>query len=148
MDPRSTQTKREFIITSEREDWAIKLLCWNDRTFDQAIHTQAQFCIFTSIPYINDGMTNGELEVLAYVWVEAYDIDILNGLILPCLIVETHSLGSSPVQDITVTQRVLLLYRMRGTSCIVKLTFPLDFDQVSRSRYLLKTPHGSLITFR
>jgi len=97
---------------------------------------------------MNDRMTNGELEILAYVRVEARDIDILHGLILLCLIVETHGLGSTPVQGNTGTQRTLLLYGMSGPPCIVKLTFPLDLDQVSSSCYLFETPYGLLITFR
>jgi len=35
-----------------------------------------------------------------------------------------------------------------GPPSIVKLTFPLDLDWVSRSRYLIETRHGSLIAFR
>jgi len=65
-------------------------------------------------------MTNGELEILAYVRVEAYDVDILIGLILPCLIVETHGFGSTTVHGITGTQRTH--YVINGTPCIVKLT--------------------------
>ena len=36
----------------------------------------------------------------------------------------------------------------KGLCYTVKLTFALDLDQVSRSLYLLETPHSSLITFR
>ena len=93
------------------------------------------------IDYLSDRVTHGELEILAYVRVEFHDIDILNGLILPCLIVETHCLGSTPVQGITFTQRTLLYYGLSeqfGPPCIVKLTMSLDLEQVSRSRYLSK----------
>jgi len=62
-----TQVKHEFIITSEREDGVIQRLWWNDRTFDQAIHTYARFYILTRISYVNDSMTHGEFEILAYV---------------------------------------------------------------------------------
>jgi len=68
----------------------IQLLCRNDRTFDQVIHTQARFYNFTRIRCVNDRMTHRELEVLSYVGVEAHDVDILNGVILACLIVQTH----------------------------------------------------------
>jgi len=81
-----------------------KSLRWNDRTYDQAIHTQARFYILTRIAYVNDRMTDVEVEILAYVRVETHDVDILNGLNLPCIIVETHCLGSTPVQGITGAQ--------------------------------------------
>jgi len=65
----------------------IKLLCRNDRTFNQAIHTQASFYILRHTPYVNDRMAHGELEVLAYVGVEDHCLDILYSLFLPCLLV-------------------------------------------------------------
>ena len=112
---------------------------------------QARLYIFTSITYLNDGMTNGELEILAYIRVEAHGVDILNGLILPCLLVETHGLGSTPAHSFTGTQRTLLHYGMReqfGPPGIVKLIFPLELEQVFRPRYLQETPHCSLTAFR
>ena len=123
----------------------IELLWWNDRTFDQAFHTQARLYIFTLIAYMNDRMTHGELEILAYVRVEVHDLSILNGFISSCLIVETHGLGSTSVQGITGAQWTLLHC---GHPCIVKLTFPLDLDQVSHSRYLLQARHNLFIAFR
>ena len=57
----------------------IQLLWWNNRTFNEAIHTQTRLYIFTPIAYVNDRMADGELEILAYVRVEAHDFDILNG---------------------------------------------------------------------
>ena len=74
----------------------IQLLWRNDRTFDQAIGAQARFYIFTLIAYMNDRTAEGELELFAYVRVESHDVDILNGLILSCLIVETHGFGQPP----------------------------------------------------
>jgi len=79
--------KYEFIITCEREEGVIQSLWSNDRIFDQAIDTPPRFFILTCMPYVNDQTNNWELEILAYVRVEARDVDILNGLILPCLIV-------------------------------------------------------------
>jgi len=64
----------------------IQILRRNDRTFNPTIHTQTRLYILTHIPYVNDWMTQGELEVLANVRVEAYDVDILNGPVLSCLI--------------------------------------------------------------
>jgi len=96
------------IITFEREDGVIQFLWRKDRTFNQAIHKQARFYILTRIPYVNYRMTQGELEVLAYIGIEAHDVDILYSLILPCLIVETHGLGSTPLEGITGPQRTLL----------------------------------------
>jgi len=65
-----------------------------------SIHT-ARLYILTSIPYVNDRMDEGELEILACVLIEAHDIDILNGLILACLIVEKNGLDSTSVQGLT-----------------------------------------------
>jgi len=65
----------------------IQLPWRKDRTFNQAIHTQARLYIFTLIAYVNDWMADGVLEILAYVRVEAHDVDLLNGFILACLIV-------------------------------------------------------------
>ena len=50
----------------------------------------------------------GNLKYLHMYGVEAHDVDILNSLILPCLIMETHGLGSTYVQGITGTQQTLL----------------------------------------
>ena len=61
-----------------------------------------------------------------------------------------HGLVSNPVQGISITQRTLLHCGMSeqfAPPCTVKLTFPLELEHVSRSRYLLETPHGSLIAF-
>ena len=84
-------------------------------------------------------MTYGELELLAYVWVETHDIDKLNCFILPRFTLETHGLGSTTVQGITGTQRTLLYYRMREqfwflfhNTRLVKLAFSLDLDQITR----------------
>ena len=90
-------------------------------------------------------MTYGEHKVLAYVWVETHDIEILYGFIIPRFTVETHGLVSTTVQGITDSQRTLLYYRMRKQFCflfhktrLVKLAFPLELDQITRSRYLLQ----------
>ena len=85
-----------------------------------------------------------ELKVLAYVWVETYGIDILNGFILPRFTVETHGLGSITVQGTTGAHRTLLYYRMREKFCflfhitrLVKVAFPFQLDQIPQSGYLL-----------
>jgi len=134
---RFTQAKHVFIISSQREDGVIQLLWRNDRTFNEAIHTQAPFYILKRIPYVNDRMTHGELEVLAYVRVEAHDIDILYSFILSCLIVETHGLGLTPIQSITIPQRTLGMHVQIRPPCIFKLTFLLNFDQVAHSCHML-----------
>jgi len=42
---------------------------------------------FTRIPHMNDWMTNWDIEIHTYVRVEGHDVEILNDLIFPCLIV-------------------------------------------------------------
>jgi len=118
---------------------------WNFRTFNDAIHTQERLYILTRIPYVNDHMADGELEIRAYVRVEANDVDIFNGLILSCRVVERQGFGSTSVHFITFPQRTLLNC---GHPCIVKLTFPLLFDQVSSPGYLLQTRHCLFVAFR
>jgi len=100
-------------------------------------------------------MTYGELKVLAYVRIETHDIGILNAFIRPRFTVETDGLGSTAVQGITGTQRTLLYYGMREqfgflfhNTRLFKIAFPLDLDQITRSRYLLAARHGPLIPFR
>jgi len=72
--------------------------------------------------------------------VETLDIDILNGFILPHFTVETHGLGSTTVKGITGTQRTLLSIGCVSSSGLfqntrlVKLAFPFDLDQITRSR--------------
>jgi len=53
---------------------------------------------------MNDWMTVRELEIFAYVRGQAHDVDILDGLILAYLIVETYGFGSNPIYIITGIQ--------------------------------------------
>jgi len=116
-DTCSTKAKHELIITSEREDGVIQFLWRNYRSFDEAIHTQTRLYIFTLIAYFNDRMADGKLEILAYVRVEAHDVNILNGLNLSWFVVEIR------IASVRPPQRTLLHY---GPPCIVNLTFPVD----------------------
>jgi len=65
----------------------------NGRTFYQAVHTQAIFLVIARVSHMDDGMADGELEVLVDVQVEDNYIHILDSLNFPRLIVWTHSLG-------------------------------------------------------
>jgi len=85
-----------------------------------------------------DRMTVGELEILAYVWVETHDTHILDSLIFPHVIVETCNLRQIPVQGIAVTQRSLSYYRiLKQVGILLKFTFPLNLDLIARSCYPL-----------
>ena len=75
---------------------------------------QAGFRILAHISNMDGAMTEGKLEILAYVWVETHDIHILDSHIFTHFIVETHSLRPTSVQGITGTQRSLSYYRMRA----------------------------------
>ena len=55
-----------------------------DARYKQAKH-EFVFIILTSTAYVNERMTHGELELIAYVRVEVCDVNVLNGLILPAL---------------------------------------------------------------
>jgi hypothetical protein len=68
----------------------------NDCTFYKALLAQTGFLVFASVSHMDIRMAHVELEVHAYVRINAHDY-ILNRLALPGLIVLTHCLGSTPV---------------------------------------------------
>ena len=116
----------------------VQFLWRNDSTLYQLIHTQAGFRILARISLMDGGMTDGKFEILAYVWVETQEIHILDSLIFPHFIVETHSLRSTPGQSITGTQRSLSHYGMcMQVGFLLKFTFPLHLNLMACSRYLL-----------
>ena len=83
-------------------------------------------------------MADWKLEILANVRVETHDIHILDSFIFSNFIVETHGLRPTPVQGITGTQWTLSHKRMREQfGFLLKFTFPLHFDLIARSSYLL-----------
>jgi len=75
----------------------------DDSTLYQPLHTQACFHVLARIPHMDAWVADGKLEILAYVRVETHDIHILDSLISPHFIVETHGLRPAPVQGITGT---------------------------------------------
>jgi len=88
---------------------------------------------------MNDWMNDWELELFANVRVQAHEVNILDCLILAHLILEMHGLCSSTIYSIAVMQVTLFCYGMRGQfrflihySCIVKFTFLLNLDLISR----------------
>jgi len=110
----------------------------NDITNYQPIHTQASFHVLARISHMDTWVADGKLEILTYVWVESHDIHILDGLIFPHFILETHSLRPAPVQSITSTKRNLSYKGMvKQFGFLLKFTFPLHFDPIALSCYLL-----------
>jgi len=96
---------------------------------------------------MDGGVTDGKLEILAYVWVETHDIHILDSLIFTHFIVETHGLRHAPILGITGTHWTLAHNRMREYFVfLLEFTFPLNFDLIARSCYLLKTRNGAFIS--
>ena len=102
---------------------------------------------------MNDGVPYRELEIFTDVRVQAHDVDILDSLILACFIMETHGLGSTPVQGISSIQRALFYYRMceqlgflfhysRG----VNFALPSYSDLISCLCYLLESCHHAFMT--
>ena len=65
----------------------VQTLWWNERTFYKAILTQAGFLVFARVSHMDDWKAHGELQILAYVRVEAHYVQILDSLAFPCLIV-------------------------------------------------------------
>ena len=87
---------------------------------------------------MDDRVTHGKLEKHANVRVETHDIHILDNLIFPHLIVETHGLRPTPLQSITGTQGTPSYKGMREQfGFLLIFTFPLHFDLIARSCYLL-----------
>jgi len=116
----------------------VQFLWRNDSTHYQPIHTQASFHVLARITHIDAWVADGKLEILAYVMLGTHDIHILDGLIFSHFIVETHGLRPTPVQGITGTQWTLSHNRMREQfGFLLKFTFPLHFDLIDRSCYLL-----------
>ena len=131
-------TEHEFIVAPIRKDRMVQFLWRNDSTLYQPVHTQAGFRVLALVSHMDDGVSDGKLEILAYVWVEAHDIHILDSLVFTHFILETHSLRPTPVQSITGTQRSLAHYRMREqVGFLLKFTFSLNLDLIARSCYLL-----------
>ena len=82
------------------------------------------------VPYVNDRMTDGELEIFAYVSVKTYYITVLYGLhILSDLIVKAYGLGSTPIQSLSSVHRLVsddgMCPQIVGS---FKFAFPLYFD--------------------
>ena len=112
-----------------------QLLWRHDITLYQPVHTEASFHVLAYISHMNDGVTDGKLEILAYVRIEALDIHLLDSLVFLHFTVETHGFRPTPVQGIAGTQRTLSYYRMRDqVGFLLKFTIPLHFDLIARSR--------------
>jgi len=86
------------------------------------------------VPYVNDRVTYGELEIFANVWVETHYIAVLYSLLtLSDLVVKTHGVGSTSVQSVTSVQRRVSDNGMRSqiVGDSFELTFPLYFDSIA-----------------
>ena len=125
----------------------IQLSRRHDRTFNKTFQQQACFLILTRIPYVNDQMPDWELVIFADVRIQTHNTDILDGLVLAGFIVQTHGFISTPVQCIAGMQGTLFYCRMSEQfgflihySRFIEFTFQLNFDLVSRLRYVLFGP--------
>jgi len=118
----------------------VQFLRRNNNTLYQPIHTEGGFLVLAHISHMNESVTDGKLEILVYVWVEAHVIHILDSLIFPHFIVETHGLRPNHVEGIASTQWTVSYNKMReqfGFRSIVKFTLPLNFDLIACSCNLL-----------
>ena len=57
---------------------------------------------------MNDGITYRELEILADLRVEGYDVNILDGHVLARFVMEAYGLGPTSVQSVSSLQGTLL----------------------------------------
>jgi len=98
-----------------------------------SIFRQASVC--ACLPYVNDRVTYGELEIFTDVRVETHYIAVLYSLLtLSDLVVKAHGLGPTPVQSVTSVQRRVSDY---GMSLQIlgsfELAFPLYFDSIANT---------------
>jgi hypothetical protein len=91
----------------------IEVLGRHNRTFHQSVHPQAGFLIYTRVTYVNSWVTYGELEILAYVGVQAHNIAILHRLLSHTnLVVKSHGFDSTPVQSVACEEGLVSHHRM------------------------------------
>ena len=84
------------------------------------------------LPYMNDRMTDGELQIFADVGVETHIAVLYRLHIFSDLIVKKHGLGSTPVQSISSVHRHVSDNGMRPQIVnALKLAFPLYFDSIA-----------------
>ena len=74
----------------------VQFLWRNDSTLYQPFHTQAGFRVLAIVSHMDGGVSDGNLEILAYVWVETHDIHILDSLFFTHFVVQTHRLSPAP----------------------------------------------------
>ena len=89
-------------------------------------------------PHMDAWVADGKLEILAYVRVETHDIHILHRLFFSHFVLETIGFRPTRLQGIPCTQWTLSHKGMREQfGFLLKFTFPLNFDLIARSCYLL-----------
>jgi hypothetical protein len=74
---------------------------WQYLALGKALHFQHGIYIFARLTRMHHWVTYGEFKVLTDVRIQAHYITVLNGLTLTYLVVETHRLGSTPVQSVS-----------------------------------------------
>ena len=87
------------------------------------------------VPYVNDRVTYGELEIFADVRVETHIAVLYSLLTLSDLVVKTPGLGSTPIQSVTSVQRRVSDYGIRSEIAVgsFELAFPLYFDSIANT---------------
>jgi hypothetical protein len=75
------------VIGSEGEHRKLQSLWRNYRTIHEVLLAKTGFPVFASVSNTNDRMAHAEVEVLAYIRVNAHEVCILNILAFPDLIV-------------------------------------------------------------
>jgi len=103
-------------------------------------------------PYVNDWMTDGELEIFADVRVGTHYIAVLYRLhIFSDLIVKTHGLGSTPIQSITSGHGHVSDYEMCPQIVVVvgsfKFTLPLHFEIIANTLQMLDLSQRLFVSF-
>jgi len=73
----------------------------------QTLHLKAGFYVFARVTHVDDRMTNRKLVILADMWIQTYDIAILNRFILIYLMVKAYGLSSTPVMCISRIKRTV-----------------------------------------
>jgi len=85
-----------------------QVLSREDCAIHQTLHLKAGINIFARVTHVYDRMTDRELVILAYIWIQTHDIAILNRLILIYLMMKGQGIGSTPIKRFPSIKRTVL----------------------------------------
>ena len=130
----------------------IQVLWRKERTLYRTFHLKTGLHVFTRVANVDDWMSYWKLIILADVRIQAHNVKILNCFFLLYLMMETHVLGSIPIQCNSSFKGLCCTM-----GCVSNSGFCLTIFQASNSHshctfyliscacYLLDSRHGTFI---